>query len=599
MRHEEDSFRALTRSESDLGVDPFDIAYPPGDVRRYGADPFGNSPSTQAFQIATNTGHPVYIPEGTFWLDGAVTFTGKTVWTGEGEKSIIRCDSDVLIVTNGTGSLIDNFYLENITAPWIITRNPGDWLAPNLINTLQQSNGDGYQPTINDVDSVNDIWNNLSSAQKNQNIGPVITFTGAASNITVSRIYGRFVRVEILDAIRSVVRDCNFRGGKGTWGAINFDNATNGVQTGVYNKAINNTIRYASYNGIIFQANTDCVIEGNSCDLCGESGIKPAGSGARACQGAVVSSNACHRNYYDGIDLVTSFPVTDTASAYHQCVGNYCYGNGGNGINVDGRYNAVLSNKLSFNSRYGIWGITSDSQFCNNYAYDNNRSRVSSQHEILVNGTNNLINGNRVFSGPGQNSNAIFVDATKACVIDGNQATGSTFFFGNPGAVASIVGPTNIDDSTGAESWQCFTLAIANNGGTIQHNISDTGGSGSSYSITRITGASSSNTNTHTGTDSTISMSGGGKIGSANTNTFHLDTAAQNTNRTFMIASIAYNDTGTALTVRARITSIDINGTTRPRPILEFFNAASGAPYALTGIPSGNQIQVEFFGKIA
>jgi len=36
-----------------------------------------------------------------------------------------------------------------------------------------------------------------------QNIGPTITFTAAASDISVSRIYVGFVRINIFDAINS------------------------------------------------------------------------------------------------------------------------------------------------------------------------------------------------------------------------------------------------------------------------------------------------------------------------------------------------------------------------------------------------------------
>lgn len=661
-------FYPRTAAEVTAGVVPSSYFFPEGDLRRYGGVGNGSADDSIPFGKAVSVGR-VFIPKNySFKIVSGAGRTGAIVVYGEGPQSKLLCDSTVLTVTNGDNSVCDNFYMENLTAPWIITRDPTNWASPPYA-TLQQSNAVGYQPTVND----GDIWTAavftasqaaagttmvvtavssgsltrgqtlsgtgiaagtyivkqltgsagstgnyqvsnttgfaattvttlaLTSAQQNQNIGPTIVFTGVASNVSVSRIYGRFVRLEMLDCVRSIVRDCNFRGGKGSWGSINFDNATNNLQTGIYNKAINNTIQYASFNGIIFQNNSDCIAEGNSVDLCGESGIKPAGSGIRACLGALVIGNDCHRNYYDGIDLVTSFPTTDTTPAYHQCIGNYCYGNGGNGINIDGRFNSIIANKVSSNDRYGIWCITAYSQVNDNYAYDNNISRDASQHEILVNGINNIIVGNRIYSGAGANSSAIFVDAAKPCVIDANYAEGSSFFFGNPNAVASTVGPTNIDPSTGFETRVAFTIAITNTGGTMQHSMSDTGGGGTSYLLTRITGASAALTNTPTGNDATTAMAAGGKIGSANTNTFYFNTVAQNTNRTDFITSIVYNDVGTALTVRCRITSININGVTIARPIMEFFNATTGAAFALSTatIAAGKQLQIAFTGKLA
>lgn len=113
-----------TKREMDAGIVPRNYAYPPGDVRRYGADPTGDKNSSEAFRQATQSTHSVYIPEGIFLVSEVVSATGTVMWRGEGAKSVIRSDSTVLIVTNGTGSMIDNIYLENITPPLIIKRNP-------------------------------------------------------------------------------------------------------------------------------------------------------------------------------------------------------------------------------------------------------------------------------------------------------------------------------------------------------------------------------------------------------------------------------------------------------------------------------------------
>jgi parallel beta-helix repeat protein len=112
-------------------------------------------------------------------------------------------------------------------------------------------------------------------------------FTGAASGISVSRIYGRFVRINIFDAINSIVQDCDFRGGKGTFASLMFDNATNNVQQGQNNQALNNRISYSSQCGITFFANVDFTIRGNTCFNCGQSGTQTAQAGGIAFTGSV------------------------------------------------------------------------------------------------------------------------------------------------------------------------------------------------------------------------------------------------------------------------------------------------------------------------
>lgn len=72
-----------TAAEISAGVTPTNYAYPPGDVRRYGADPTGASDSTTAIQNACDQavqigGIPPYALGGTFLLDGSQKLAIKT-----------------------------------------------------------------------------------------------------------------------------------------------------------------------------------------------------------------------------------------------------------------------------------------------------------------------------------------------------------------------------------------------------------------------------------------------------------------------------------------------------------------------------------------
>jgi len=142
-----------------------------------------------------------------------------------------------------------------------------------------------------------------------------------------------------MDASYSSVTNCNIRGGKGTWGTIIFDNGTNRVQVGVGNKAMGNVVTYGSFSGIGAYNNDGFIAIGNYSALNGESGIK-AGVGANALPSirSTITGNQTRQNYYDGMDLLSTYPATDAIASYHQVTGNTSYGNGGDGVNVDGKY---------------------------------------------------------------------------------------------------------------------------------------------------------------------------------------------------------------------------------------------------------------------
>jgi hypothetical protein len=418
-----------TQAEAAAGLQPEDYSYEFGDLRRYGGDPSGNLDSSTALQSAATVG-TVIIPQGcTFKILTGATRSGKISVLGCGQSSQLLCDSNVLTVIGGTGSVMNNFQMVNITEPWIITRDSSNWHA-NISATLNRSNGAGYQPTVND----SDIWKDLTTEQQNQQTGPSIIFRGDANDIAVSRIYGRFVVIGMYDTQYSSVCDCELRGGKGAIAAIFFWNI-NG-QVGRFNKAMRNTVRHSSFSGIAFARNYDFQVSNNTCVFAGESGVKTwqgivAGKDARCYHGQLLS-NACKFNYYDGIDAMADFPSDDGTPTYHQIQSNQCSNNGGDGINCDGRFNQVTDNYICLNDRFGFWGSgLSSSKVSGNFCVDNNQSRHTNQHDLSIVGktNNNMITENWVWAGVGQNNYGIY--APGANYVAGNfAANGSNFFFG-------------------------------------------------------------------------------------------------------------------------------------------------------------------------
>jgi hypothetical protein len=432
--------RVRTAAEIAVNEMPANFRFAPGDPRRWGAvgGPSGSIPTTDdssPWALDVNTGYVSLPPGWAFKIVKGTTHKGQLTLVGAGKTSQLYSDGALVSVTNGTGSVVDNLWAGNITAPWIITRNPANW-AQNIASTLQQSSTVlGYEPTIND----GDIWPHLTPEQKGQQIGPTFTFSGAASGIEISRVYGQFVLLNVMDAVNSSVSYCNIRGGKGVWGVINFDNATHKIQVGVGNRAVGNVVTYGSFSGIAAYNNDGFIAVANYSARNGESGIK-AGIGPNALPSvrSTIVGNQTRENYYDGLDMTTAFPVTDAVAAYHQIAGNTSYGNGGDGANLDGRYSSVVGNTFSSNYRFGLWATGSYSNYSDNTFNSNNQARSSNNAELLGGTVHNLINGNKIYMAAGENCYAIY--ATNAHLISNNYAEGGHFNFGShPGTYVNNV----------------------------------------------------------------------------------------------------------------------------------------------------------------
>lgn len=91
-----------TTAEAAVGVTPTNDAYEPGDVRRYGAVGDDSSNDTTAFTTAISTGHSVFVPSGTFDVDGGalvITTVGQAFRGESAGRSLVRRRSNGAILT--------------------------------------------------------------------------------------------------------------------------------------------------------------------------------------------------------------------------------------------------------------------------------------------------------------------------------------------------------------------------------------------------------------------------------------------------------------------------------------------------------------------
>lgn len=390
----------------------------------------GDTDHTAAAQRATNTGSAVFFPDGDYVIHD-VTYTGRVAWFGNGGATI-KSDGAVLTVKSGSGSRIHNLRLENITPPWIIVRDPANLsAAPQLV----KSNGNGYQPTVNDFD----VWSKLTAEQQKQDIGPTIKFYGNASDIQVSAITGRFVNILIFDAQNSTVQHCNFRAGKNFAGGIVFWNIND--QYGRQNRALNNIISYASNSGIIMARNLDGVMQGNVVSYVGESGLKTyqnmIGDVDARCYRMQIQNNNSLYAFYDGFDLSSDYPHTGLIDSRHVISGNMAFGARSTGFYADGKNNVFTNNQSRTSGMDGMFLTFGDSLVSSNHVYGANTSnKTAGTHQMQVIGNGNNITSNvlRQFSAYGV---ALYAPGTNYCTA--NSAGDGEMFFGNMGAVSSVL----------------------------------------------------------------------------------------------------------------------------------------------------------------
>jgi Pectate lyase superfamily protein len=105
---------ARTAPEIAAGVMPTNLAYPQGDVRRYGADPTGSADSTTGIQNALNVGQAVYIAGGTYKITAALTnsVANRRIYGDGPAVSILRPQGAINTLVNTAPLscvLMDNF----------------------------------------------------------------------------------------------------------------------------------------------------------------------------------------------------------------------------------------------------------------------------------------------------------------------------------------------------------------------------------------------------------------------------------------------------------------------------------------------------------
>lgn len=193
----------------------------------------------------------------------------------------------------------------------------------------------------------------------------------------------------------------------------------------------------------------------------------------------------------------------------------------------------------------------------------------------------------------------LYFKTTGPTITNGNFKRSDGSYFGGNASSKNAGGEGNYASETLGLRPQAFCLRITNTAGTMQHFIDDGNGNVAKFA-SLINSASPSLTTTPNGADNVTAMAAGGKIGGTSPSIFWLDVPNQKEGYADLSAPIVLNSSGTALTCVAYLASININGVTRVRVALQFYDTTLTA-FALTtaNIAAGKIVQVQFRGEIS
>lgn len=396
----------------------------------YGTD------NTSELQVAYDSLKPLFLPPGKYLMTGTVKGSIPLFLTGSGSQSVIINDTNVLNVHGTVGPFLDHFRMESATR--LTPLPPSSFPTPHTGTPVAVDRiGEriGYQPELQDLD----IWDRLSKQQQAQQIGP--TFLISADETHIYRITGDLVSILLFDVQFSEVALCDFRAGKNFVGGIVLWHTPHDGRVNRQDRIHDNSVRYASYSGIVWTASDGVNISHNQTENDGESGLKnycTQGDGTYNTHAEVIGNSTRH-NHYDGLDLCENYPHTNTQRASSIVSGNTVCCNDRTGAYVDGLGWTLVDNIFDRNGLSGISADVSDSVISRNTLNNNNALHQANSHQMLISpgaaSKNNVFEHNRIV-GVATAGAAIkwSVTSTGNKVRDNRASGGAIFVFGTPPA---------------------------------------------------------------------------------------------------------------------------------------------------------------------
>ena len=385
--------------------------------------------NTSSFQAAYVSRKALVLPPGKYLMTGTVKGSSPLFMMGSGAQSTIIDDTTVFDVHGTDGHFLDNFNMQSASKLTAVA--PGAFPTPHpgtLVTVDRKGAGAGYQPQPGD----GDIWSKLSPAQKAQRIGPTIIMS--SDGIHIYRVTGDLVSILLFDVQFSEVALCDIRAGRNFVGGIALWHTPKDGAANRQDSIHDNTVRYASFSGIVWAAAEKVTIRHNLVEFSGESGLKNysgQGDGTYDTFAEVIDNHSQH-NHYDGLDMSESYPHSNSQKASSVVSGNLSSFNDRTGLFVDGQAWKIENNTFENNGLTGMSLDVSDSVISGNTLTHNNTLHSGNADQMLIGpanpSRNNVIEHNRIVGDAASGAAIKWSAASSGNQIRENTATGGAVF---------------------------------------------------------------------------------------------------------------------------------------------------------------------------
>lgn len=372
----------------------------------------------------------VVMPAGTYAFSSQLTLTNLTnvVVEGQGAATVIQANGWALRCNQCSNVVFENLRMVSATTPAVVTPAELPTSDPNEMIVLDRwGSGAGYIPASGDD---TDIWNELSSAQQNENFDTGVIFS-QGDHVRITGLTGSYYSILFYDSSHCEVDHNDVMGGKNFAGAIAFWQVSPSSPGNHYDLVVGNHVSYSGYSGIYVGGGDHYVVADNLVSYAGESGINTGQNPGQQARDVAVTGNVVEHSWYDGFDLSSDYPHTGTFQASSSAVGNVASGDHQTGFYMDGQDWTVSANVVSGNAGPGMLLDLLHSSISDNELFGNNTSGTAAFNQLTVGGavppTGDAVTGNQIDtnSEPGY---GLYLDAGGATVT-GNVTEGGGFYF--------------------------------------------------------------------------------------------------------------------------------------------------------------------------
>jgi parallel beta-helix repeat protein len=451
-------YAATAQELAACGIPP-NLAYQPGDVRRYGAATTASAAANKtAIDCAISAGYSLYFPDGVFLTTGNHAPRSNTTWWGTGTLKSSAVGNPLVVASSITGftfAISTDSSLQTTTQKIAISVNGSNDFA---IQDGRHIQGVIYIASTSGCHDFIICGNVILSAAINDTTPGAININARSYDFEIS--------------------------GNEITGSTG---AGIGVFNGSYHGVISaNVCVGATGNGISINSGQYLTIQGNVCRSNKQSGIGLNTNKADTFGYAsycTVTGNICSDNVYDGIDynLINDNGSSSPHATWTTISGNVLTGNGSAATGGTGMYLAntdevtICGNTVVGNHQQGLF--LNGTNYCTvtgNTVVTNGTTAPNTVDGIYIVGTFNTISGNNSTNNGGAVNQRYGIYEADGCnyntIVGNNTNNNATGTIRTAGANTIVQGnmPTSYDKMYYSYVFSSYALpSVVSQTGTI------------------------------------------------------------------------------------------------------------------------------------